>query len=69
MVGQPAYPARRCCSTGLPPSTVHGTFIHAHTYKLRMHIYHRELGPLRGFFLPADKDNRHLVIRKCWHQS
>jgi len=47
-------------------NSYYGLFVHADTYRLRKHIYERELGPLRGFFLPADKNYGHLVIRKCW---
>jgi len=47
-------------------NSYYGVFIHAHTYALRKHLYHRELGPLARYFLPADKDYGHLIIRKHW---
>ncbi len=47
-------------------NSYYGLFVHAETYSLRKHIYHRELGPLQGFFLPDGPHYRHLRIRKCW---
>lgn len=50
-------------------NSYYGVFVHAHTFSLRKHVYHRELGPLTRHFLPADKDYGHLVIRKHWLQE
>lgn len=40
-------------------NSYHGLFKHAHTYNLKKHIYHHELGPLQRYFLPADADYSH----------
>lgn len=47
-------------------NSYYGIFIHADTWRLRKHIYEKELGPLRGFFLPDGASYRHLRIRKAW---
>jgi hypothetical protein len=47
-------------------NSYYGLFQHAHTYNLRKHIYHHELGPLQRYFLPADADYSHLKIRTHW---
>lgn len=47
-------------------NSYYGVFGHADTYRLRKHIYQRELGPLKTFFLPADASYHHLVIRPVW---
>jgi hypothetical protein len=43
-----------------------GLFIHAHTWRLRKHLYHHELGPIQRFFLPEGPGYRHLRIKKIW---
>ena len=47
-------------------NSYYGLLGHAHTYTLRKHIYHQELGLLRRYFLPADKDYSSLKIRRHW---
>ena len=47
-------------------NSYYGLFMHADTYTLRKHVYHHELGILRRYFLPADKDYTHLLIRAHW---
>jgi len=47
-------------------NSYYGLFIHARTYTLRKHIYHRRLGTLQTYFLPANKDYTHLRVRKIW---
>ena len=47
-------------------NSYYGLLGHAHTYTLRKHIYHQELGLLRRYFLPADKDYSSLRIRAHW---
>lgn len=47
-------------------NSYYGLFIHANTYRLRKHIYQKELGPLKRFFLPDGPGYRHLRIRKIW---
>lgn len=47
-------------------NSYYGLLGHAHTYTLRKHIYHQELGILRRYFLPADKDYSNLKIRAHW---
>lgn len=47
-------------------NSYYGLLAHAHTYTLRKHIYHQELGILRRYFLPADKDYSNLKIRAHW---
>jgi len=43
-----------------------GLFYHANTYRLRKHIYHHELGPLRQFFLPNGPEYQYLKLKKIW---
>lgn len=45
-------------------NSYYGQMTHANTYRLRKHIYHKELGPLKQFFLPANGRYSHLTIRK-----
>ncbi len=47
-------------------NSYYGIFSHANTYRLRKHIYHKELGVLQKFFLPADANYQHLKIKKAW---
>jgi len=47
-------------------NSYYGLLRHANTYTLRKHIYHKELGILRSYFLPADKDYSHLKVRAHW---
>lgn len=47
-------------------NSYYGIFSHADTWRLRKHIYHQELGPLKTFFLPDGPGYRHLQIRKAW---
>ena len=47
-------------------NSYYGLFGHADTYGLRKHVYHHELGILRRYFLPADKDYASLTIRAHW---
>lgn len=47
-------------------NSYYGMFGHARTFRLRKHIYHQEMGTLRRYFLPANKDYTHLVVRKVW---
>lgn len=47
-------------------NSYYGLFSHADTWRLRKHIYQKELGPLKGFFLPDGPHYRHLQIRKAW---
>jgi len=49
-------------------NSYYGVFSHAHTYRLRKHIYQKELGPLKRFFLPDGASYQHLRIRKVWLQ-
>jgi|GEM_PF-6133854 hypothetical protein len=41
-----------------------GQMTYANTYRLRKHTYHKELGPLKRFFLSAKDRYSHLTIRK-----
>ncbi len=47
-------------------NSYYGLMGHAQTYRLRKHVYHHELGILRAYFLPADKDYSALSIRAHW---
>ena len=47
-------------------NSYYGLMKHANTYRLRKHIYHQELGILRRYFLPVNKDYHHLKIRAHW---
>lgn len=47
-------------------NSYYGVFSHAHTYRLRKHIYQEELGPLKRFFLPDGASYQHLRIKKVW---
>jgi hypothetical protein len=49
-------------------NSYYGVFSHAHTYRLRKHIYQKELGPLKRLFLPYGASYQHLRIRKVWLQ-
>ncbi|MBF8224475.1 RNA-directed DNA polymerase [Halomonas sp. 328] len=47
-------------------NSYYGLFRQANTFRLRHHLYHRELGTLRRFFVPADAAYRHLRLRRHW---
>jgi RNA-directed DNA polymerase len=47
-------------------NSYYGVFAHAHTHRLRKHIYEHELGRLQTFFIPEGPGYRHLRIRKAW---
>ena len=47
-------------------NSYYGVLKHANTYRLRQHIYHRELGNLRRYFRPDGPHYQHLRIRKIW---
>jgi RNA-directed DNA polymerase len=47
-------------------NSYYGVFKHADTYHLRKHIYQKELGPLKQFFLPDGPGYQHLRIKKVW---
>jgi RNA-directed DNA polymerase len=47
-------------------NSYYGFFVHAHTFRLRKHIYHKELGSLQRYFLPDGAGYTHLQIRKVW---
>lgn len=47
-------------------NSYYGVFAHADTWRLRKHIYEKELGPLKTFFIPAGSHYPHLEIRKAW---
>lgn len=49
-------------------NSYYGLFSHANTYRLRVHIYQKELGPLKRFFLPDGAHYHHLQIKKCWQE-
>ena len=49
-------------------NSYYGVFSHADTYRLRKHIYHKELGPLKRFFLPDGPSYHHLQVKKAWQQ-
>ena len=62
--GIPTYPLlERMLST---LNSYYGVFRHADTYHLRKHMYQKELGPLKRFFLPDGSGYQHLVIKKMW---
>ena len=48
-------------------NSYYGVFSHGNTWRLRQHIYHKELGPLQRFFLPDGSGYLHLLIRKSWY--
>ncbi len=50
-------------------NSYYGVFAHAETYRLRKHIYHHELGPLKRYFLPSGPDYSHLRVRSNWLRS
>lgn len=47
-------------------NSYYGVFSHADTYHLRKHIYQKELGPLKQFFLPDGPGYQHLRIKTVW---
>jgi RNA-directed DNA polymerase len=47
-------------------NSYYGVFAHAQTFRLRKHIYERELGRLQTFFIPEGPGYRYLRIRKVW---
>lgn len=47
-------------------NSYYGFFVHAQTYHLRKHTYHKELGPLQRYFLPDGPEYKHLKIKKIW---
>ena len=47
-------------------NSYYGVFSHSDTYKLRKHIYQKELGPLKRFFWPAGPNYPHLRVKKVW---
>lgn len=47
-------------------NSYYGVFGHADTWRLRKHIYQKELGPLKRFFLPDGAAYHHLRIKKGW---
>lgn len=47
-------------------NSYYGVFGHSDTYRLRKHIYQKELGPLKRFFLPDGAAYHHLRIKKGW---
>jgi hypothetical protein len=49
-------------------NSYYGVFSHADTWRLRKHIYHQELGPLKRFFLPDGPGYHHLQVKKVWQQ-
>ncbi|MDO8775750.1 MAG: hypothetical protein Q7K57_45025 [Burkholderiaceae bacterium] len=61
-VPRPAWPARRLATI----NSYYGLFAHADTWRLRKHIYQKELGPSKRFFLPEGPHYRHLRIRNAW---
>lgn len=62
--GQPSFVLlQRILST---INSYYGVFSHAQTYRLRKHIYHHELDPLKQFFLPNGPNYAHLRIKKQW---
>ena len=44
-------------------NSYYGVFSHAKTYRLRKHIYEKELGPLKQFFLPDSAAYHHLKLK------
>lgn len=72
MASNPVHAANGDASTALLKrmlstlNSYYGLLVHAHTYTLRKHIYHQELGLLQRYFLPADKDYSCLRIRAHW---
>jgi RNA-directed DNA polymerase len=46
-------------------NSYYGVFSHANTYRLRKHIYEKELGPLKQFFLPDSAAYHHLKLKIC----
>jgi len=50
-------------------NSYYGVFRHANTLRLRKHIYHTELGPLKRFFLPDGPLYPHLKIKKTWQAA
>jgi RNA-directed DNA polymerase len=47
-------------------NSYYGMFGHSNTYRLRKHVYEKELGSLKTFFLPDGPAYHHLTIRKTW---
>ena len=47
-------------------NSYYGIFAHAETFRLRKHLYHHELGPLKRYFLPSGPDYHHLLVRSSW---
>lgn len=43
-----------------------GLMAHANHLKLRKHIYERELGILKPYFMPGDETYRHLRLKAIW---
>ena len=63
----PGVPSRALLERMLSTlNSYYGVFKHAHTYHLRKHLYHAELGPLKRFFLPDGPSYEHLRIKKMW---
>jgi hypothetical protein len=46
-----------------------GVLKHANTYRLRKHIYHKQLGVSEKYFIPADASYSHLEIRELWKRE
>lgn len=64
---QPGHPTPALLQRMLSTlNSYYGVFGHADTWRLRKHIYQKELGPLKTFFIPTGADYRHLQIRKAW---
>lgn len=47
-------------------NSYYGVFSHSNTYRLRKHIYHKELGILKRFFAPNGSDYKYLKVKKVW---
>ena len=63
----PGVPSRALLERMLSTlNSYYGVFKHAHTYHLRKHLYHAELGPLKRFVLPDGPAYEHLRIKKMW---
>lgn len=47
-------------------NSYYGVFSHSDTWRLRRHIDHSELGPLRRVFIPEGPGYRYLRIRRAY---
>jgi len=50
-------------------NSYYGVFCNADTWRLRKHVYHRELGELKRFFLPSGAGYECLKIKTAWLQN